>query len=51
VKRYAAELTQQEDRIASIRREAGDLDRMRQQAADQLQLLVVGLALDILLAD
>jgi hypothetical protein len=51
VKRYAAELTQHEDRIATLRREAGDLDRIRQQTADQLQQLVEGLALDILLDD
>jgi hypothetical protein len=51
VRRYAAELTRQEDRIANLRREAGDLDRRRQQAVEQLQRLVEGLALDILLED
>jgi predicted nucleic acid-binding Zn-ribbon protein len=49
VKRYAAELTQQEDRIDTIRREQGDLELKRRQANDQLQQLVDGLALDILI--
>jgi hypothetical protein len=49
VKRYAAELTQQEDRIDTIRREVSDLELKRRQATDQLQQLVDGLALDILL--
>jgi hypothetical protein len=49
VKRYAAELTQQEDRIDIIRREVADLEGMRRQASDQLQQLVDGLALDTLL--
>jgi hypothetical protein len=50
-KRYAAQLTQQEDRIDTLRREAGDLDRMRREATDQLQQLIDGLALDIFLED
>jgi hypothetical protein len=48
VKRYAAELTQQEDRIDAIRREVGDLERLRREATDQLQQLGDGLVLDIL---
>jgi hypothetical protein len=47
VKRYAAQLVQQEDRIDALRREVGDLERMNRQVNDELAQLIERLALDI----
>jgi hypothetical protein len=47
VKRFAAQLTQQEDRLEVLRREMADLQRAHQQATMELQQLVERLALDL----
>jgi hypothetical protein len=47
VRRFAGQLSQQEDQIQALRRELADLDRMRQQADSELQLLIERLALDL----
>jgi predicted nucleic acid-binding Zn-ribbon protein len=51
VKRYAAQLVQQEDRIDALRREVGDLERMDRQVNDELEQLIERLAFDISLED
>jgi hypothetical protein len=47
VKRFAAQLTQQEDRLEVLRREIADFQRAFEQAKAELQLLVSQLALDL----
>jgi Carboxypeptidase regulatory-like domain len=47
VKRYASQLTDWEDRIATLRRERIDLDRRRQQAQSELQQLIEQLSMSI----
>ena len=47
VKRFAAQLTQQEDRIDVLRSEMADLQRARQQANAELQQLIERLAIDL----
>ena len=51
VKRYAAQLVEQEDRIDALRREAGDLERMQRQVTDELEQLIERLAFDISFED
>ena len=47
VKRYAAQLVQQEDRIEAIHQEVVDLARLKQQLTDELAQLIERLAFDI----
>jgi Carboxypeptidase regulatory-like domain len=47
VKRYASQLTDWEDRIATLRRERIDLDRRRQRAQSELQQLIEQLSMSI----
>jgi NADPH-dependent ferric siderophore reductase len=47
VKRFAAQLTQQEDRLEVLRREIADLHRAFEQAKAELQQLVEQLAIDL----
>jgi hypothetical protein len=47
VKRFAGQLTQQEDRLEVLRREMADLQRAFQQANMELQQLVERLAIDL----
>ena len=47
VKRYAAQLVQQEDRIDALHREVVDLERMQRQVTDDLAQLIERLAFDI----
>jgi len=47
VKRYAAQLSQQEDRVAVLRRETDDLERRRREAQSDLAQLIENLATDV----
>jgi hypothetical protein len=47
VKRFAAQLTQQEDRLEVLRREIADLQRAHQQASTELLQLLERLVLDL----
>jgi hypothetical protein len=51
LKRYVAQLNQQEDRIAALRRETADLDQQHARAQAELARLIEALALDIEVAD
>lgn len=47
VKRYVAELNQQEDRVAVLRRETADLEQKLSVAQTELAALIEGLAVDL----
>jgi phage shock protein A len=47
VKRYVAQLNQQEDRIAVLRNEMADLDQKLTRARDELGNLIQTLTLDV----
>jgi hypothetical protein len=47
LKRYVAQLNQQEDRIAVLRRETADLEQKRSRAQTELAGLIEALALDV----
>jgi hypothetical protein len=49
VRRYSAQLVEQEDRIDQLRRDAANLDRVRNERMLELQELVEQLALDIVI--
>jgi hypothetical protein len=49
LKRYAAQLAQQEDRVAVLRRETDDLERRRRDAQSDLARLIDSLATDLAL--
>jgi hypothetical protein len=50
LKRYTAQLAQQEDRMEALRRETGDLERRRRDAQAELGRLVDGLATEVAIA-
>jgi len=47
VKRYAAQLNQQEDRVEAVRREVDDLQRKQHDAQTDLARAIEALALDV----
>ena len=47
LKRYAAQLAQQEDRVAVLRRETDDLERRRRDAQAELARLVDNLTTEV----
>jgi hypothetical protein len=51
LKRYVAQLNQQEDRIAVLRRETADFERKLSRAQTELERLIAALALDVEVAE
>ena len=51
IKRYVAQLSEQEDRLSALRGETTELTRKLEQARADLDALIERLSLDVLVAD